>query len=95
MLATEMKKMVPVWETIPEREYAIYVPSPLLLLMATENGWEIVRVEMKRSPDQGGFTYVVTLQSDSKGQCQELSIPRNALVDKILEQRGPRVLYLR
>ena len=92
MLVETTKKMNHVWKTVPEPEYVTYIPSPLLLLMATENGWDIVKAELEPSSDQYGFVYLVTLKFRSDGQCQELVIPKSGLVEKILEQCGPEVI---
>ncbi len=93
MLATTTtQKMNIFWKTSPEPEFITYIPSPLLLLMATDNGWDIVKAELNPSQDQYGFVYLLTLECRSDGRCQELVVPKNALVDKILEQRGPEVI---
>ncbi len=92
MLAETNEKTKIVWNTVEEDGHATFIPSALLLLMAIDNGWDIVKVKLEPSCDQHGFVYLVTLHRDPEGQHQELIIPRSALVDKILEQYSPAII---
>ena len=89
MLANTNVKTDNVWKTMQEPGYATYIPSALLLLMAIDNGWDIVEVESVPSMDQLGFVYVVMLKCTSGGQNQKLIMPKSALVEKILAEHGP------
>ena len=90
MLANTIVKTENVWKKLQESGHATYIPSALLLLMAMDNGWEVVKAELVPSWDQLGFFYLVSLERCSDGQAQELIIPKSALVEKILEQHGTR-----
>ena len=94
MLAETIQKTEKVWKTVQEPEYSTYIPSLLLLVMATENGWDILKAELKPSYEQYGFVYLVTLKCQSNGQCQELVIPKSGLVEQILDQHTSASILL-
>ena len=86
-----MMKIENVWQSTPEKSYATYIPSALLLLMAIDNGWDIVKVESVPSWDQLGFVYLVSLKNSSQAgrTTSSLVLPKSALVEKILDENWP------
>lgn len=70
-----------------EPRWTTYLPSPLILQLVIENGWKVVKIELAPSEDQLGLVYLVTLRSAACQQDQQLVLPRNALVQKILEEQ--------
>ena len=94
MLPNMTLKMENVWKPTPETSYATYIPSALLLLMAIDNGWDIVKVESVPSWDQLGFVYLVSLKNAAQASITSgwLILPKNALVEKILEEHGSAII---
>lgn len=92
MLANANVKTENVWKAIQEPGYATYIPSAFLLLMAIDNGWDIVDAESVPSWDQLGFIYLVTLKGRSGGESQKLTMPKSALVEKILAEHLPTTI---
>jgi hypothetical protein len=56
----------------------------MLLYLILENGWKIVKVELASTEDQSGFVYRVTLNPGSHQECQQLILPKIALIEKML-----------
>jgi hypothetical protein len=75
-----------------ETGHAIFVPSPLLLLMAMDNGWKILQAEATEGHDQSGPTYQVTMRRLADGQTQKVNVPNIPLIQKILEQSGAAII---
>jgi hypothetical protein len=92
MLPNRTMKMENVWKTTQEPGYATNIPISLILLMALEDGWEAVKVEPVPSRGQIGSIYSITLKSHSSGQSQNLIMPKSALVEKLLDERGPKII---
>jgi hypothetical protein len=80
------------WQVSMGEGPATYIPSVLLLLMAIDNDWEIIKIRLEPSHDQHGFVYLVTLKIFPEGHSQELIIPKSALVEKIFEQNAPSMV---
>ncbi|MBI4732888.1 MAG: hypothetical protein HY781_12335 [Chloroflexi bacterium] len=75
------------WMTVQEPRVSSYVPnSYLLLLSALDNGWLIEEVELLPSWDQHGFIYLVTLYLNTSTHSQQIILPKNPLVDKLLAE---------
>jgi hypothetical protein len=75
------------WSSLQEPVCASKFPSAYLrLLSALENGWYILHTELDPSWDQTGFIYRVELQQKEQERTEELILPKNKLVDEILEQ---------
>jgi hypothetical protein len=88
MLATTKSKRENTWGIGQEARWTTYLPSPLILQLFLENGWKIARIELVPSEDQLGLVYLVTLQSDSRQPNRQVVLPRNSLVEKILEDHA-------
>jgi hypothetical protein len=88
MLATTLTNKDHSYEIGQEPSWSRYIPSPLFLLMAIDNGWKVARVELAPSQDQLGLVYHVTLKSDSFQPDQKIILPTNALVKKILAEHS-------
>ena len=88
MLTTTKTKRADAWKICQVTPLDIYIPSPLLLTLILENGWKIVGIELVPSEDQFGFVYLVTLNSDSRQQSQQLVLPRTRLIEKILDEQA-------
>jgi hypothetical protein len=93
MLPDTIMKIENVWKPTPEKGYSTYIPSALFLLIAIDNGWEIVKVESVPSWDQLGFVYLVSLKNPAQiGSASSwLVLPKSALVEKILEEHCLRL----
>ena len=77
---------VQMWTTIPETQIDSYAPNTYLrLLSALDNGWHIGKVELAPSWDQHGFVYLVTLHLHTSALSQQLIIPKNPLVENLLD----------
>jgi len=76
-------------ETAEPAGLTTYIPGALLLLMALDNGWDIVLVKPVAHWEPYGPVYLVTLRCHSDGKAQRLIIPKSALVAKIFEQYVP------
>ena len=75
------------WTTVQEPRTPAYVPnSYLLLLSALDSGWQISRVDLVSSWDQHGFIHLVTLRFAGRPDRQQLLLPRNPLVDSLLDE---------
>jgi hypothetical protein len=75
------------WTTVQEPRTPAYVPnSYLLLLSALDAGWKISRVDLVSSWDQHGFINLVTLRFGQRADRQQLLLPRNPLVDSLLDE---------
>lgn len=86
MLSANTNKGKNTWANGTPVGHATYVPSALLLLMAIDNGWEIVKVQPVASWENYGPVYLMTVRCNSGGGDQKLVIPRSALVDTIINQ---------
>jgi len=86
MLATAMTNKEHPMEIGQEPHWNTYVPSPLFLIMAIDNGWKVARIELTPSQDQRSLVYLVTLKSESFQPDQKVILPTNALVEKILAE---------
>jgi hypothetical protein len=86
MLANPTMKTINVSKTSWEPGITTFIPSTIFLLIAIENGWDIVNVELVPSWDQLGFAYLVTLRCRSDERSQKLFLPKNASVEKILDE---------
>jgi hypothetical protein len=86
MFATTMKTREKKLQIDQEPYLRTYIPSPLLLALFLENGWSVVKIELAPSEDQLGLVYLATLKSDPRQQTQQLILPRNSLIEKILEE---------
>jgi hypothetical protein len=86
MLATSQLKKASPRPIDPDPNLATFLPSPLLLQLVIENGWQVIRTELAPSQDQNGFVYLVTLKSASRLQSHQLVLPRTALIEKILAE---------
>jgi hypothetical protein len=74
------------WITIQEPRIKSSLPNSCsLLLSALDNGWHIGRVELVPSWDQHGLIYLVTLHRYASDHNQQLILPRNPLVDSLLD----------
>jgi hypothetical protein len=80
------------WGMYKKAGHATFIPSALLLLMAIDNGWDIVKAQPVVRWENQGPVYLVTVKCHSGGEEQKLVIPKNALVDKILEQHAPAMV---
>ncbi len=89
MLAETTLKIDQTWKTVELAEYATYIPAPLVLLMALDNGWEISKAKSIANWEPYGSVFLVTMRCHATGAAQHLAIPKNALVEKILEQHLP------
>lgn len=69
-----------------------YVPSVLFLIMALDNGWEIVHVVPAAVNEKSEPGYHVTLQIQPEGHCQELLVPHSKLIEKLFEQKVPQLV---
>jgi hypothetical protein len=75
------------WMTVQEPRVTSSAPnSYLLLLSALDNGWRPDKVELSPSWDQHGLVYLVTLSLYNTDHTQQLILPRNPLVDNLLEE---------
>ena len=88
MLPNATLKMENVWRTTQEPGYATYIPSALVLLMAIEDGWNVVKIEPVPVDGQLGSIYLVMLKSSLSRQSQKLIMPKSALIEKLLDERG-------
>jgi hypothetical protein len=71
---------------------ATFVPSFFLLYLFLENGWRIIKAELAATHDQTEFVYLVVLRSDTHLEIQQLILPKNEAIDKILaEQQYPTI----
>ncbi|HTX90755.1 MAG TPA: hypothetical protein VMC09_06020 [Anaerolineales bacterium] len=92
MVTTTISKMETVWNTFQEPRCAAYLPnSYMLLLSALDEGWKVTKAELAPSWDQHGFIYLVTLQRPASQQTQQLILPKNSLVAKLLHEYGATV----
>ncbi len=80
------------WGMYKQAGHATYIPSALLLLMAIDNGWDIVKAQPVARWENYGPVYLVTVKCVSGGDEQKLVIPKNALIEKILEQHAPAMV---
>ena len=90
MLSANTNNMKNPWAKGTPAGHATYVPSALLLLMAIDNGWEIVKVQPVTRWENYGPVYLMTVRCNTGGGDQKLVIPRSTLVDKIIEQHVPQ-----
>jgi len=75
------------WSSLQEPVCASKFPSAYLrLLSALDNDWQIVDVELRPTWDQTGFAYQVVLQQKFQHRIEELILPKNRLVDEVLER---------
>jgi hypothetical protein len=75
------------WTTIQEPRIPAFVPNAyLLLLSALDNGWHLKKAELLPSWDQHGFIYLVTLYLHNLDHMQQLILPKNPLVDNLLDE---------
>ncbi len=75
------------WSIMQQPCTASYVPnSYLLLLSALDNGWRIEQAALVPSWDQNGFLYLVTLRHHVTPVRQELILPKNQVVDDLLDE---------
>jgi hypothetical protein len=88
MLANTMSRKAASRKNEQEPRWTTYLPSPLILQLVLENGWYITRIELAPSEDQHGLVYLVTFRSDSCQQDQQMVLPRNPLIQKILEENA-------
>ena len=89
MLTTTLMKMENVWNTFQEPRCSTYLPnSYMLLLSAFDQGWKVIKVELAPSWDQYGFIYLVTLKRHPHQQTQQLIMPHNPIVAKLLQEYG-------
>lgn len=73
-----------IWATMQAPRCPAYVPnSYLLLLSALDTGWQIVRIELVPSWDQGGSIYRVTLCHRSHKLSQQIILPQNPTVENL------------
>jgi len=73
------------WMTIQEPRVSSCIPNSFLLLLAAlDIGWRIESVELQPSWDQHGLIYLVMLHSGNAGQRQQIIVPKNSLVDRLL-----------
>jgi hypothetical protein len=80
------------WGMSSKAGHATYIPSALLLLMAIDNGWDIVKAQPVERWENYGPVYLITVRCNSGGEEHNLVIPRSSLVDKILEQHAPAMV---
>ena len=92
MLATTIANKKHSLEIGQEARLNTYIPSPLFLLLAIENGWKIARIELVPSEDQSSLVYLVTLESESFQPDQKVILPTNALVKKILAEHSQKAV---
>ncbi len=92
MLAETKTRMQYIGKDAKETGPATFVPSPLLLLMAMDNGWKILQAEATEGRDQSGLTYRVTMRRLADGQTQKVNVPNIPLILKILEQSGAAII---
>jgi hypothetical protein len=92
MLAETKTTMQYIGKDVKETGHATFVPSPLLLLMAMDNGWKILQAEAMVARDQSGPTYRVTMRRLADGQTQMVNVPKIPLIQKILEQSGAAII---
>jgi hypothetical protein len=88
MAATAMTNKEHSLKISQEPGWTTYIPNPLFLLLVIENGWKVARAELAPSQDQLGLVYLVSLKSDFDGSVQEMILPTNALVKKILAEHS-------
>jgi len=75
------------WMTLQAPRTASFVPNAyLLLLSAMDNGWRLIKAELLPSWDQHGFIYRVTLSLFATDHTQQLILPKNPLVDTLLDE---------
>lgn len=75
------------WMTVQEPRISSYTPNAyLLLLSALDNGWQLSKAELLPSWDQHGFIYLVTLYLHTLDHSQQLILPKNPLVDGLLDE---------
>ena len=75
------------WMTVQESRVPSYLPnSYLLLLSALDNGWQVSKAELLPSWDQHGFVYLVTLYHHNQNHSQMLILPKNQLVESLLDE---------
>ena len=86
MLSTTMTDKKHSLDISQEPRWNTYIPSPFFLLLAIENGWKIVRIELAPSEDKRSLVYIVTLKSESSQPDQKVMLPTNAMVKKILAE---------
>jgi hypothetical protein len=72
-----------------EQGWATYIPSPLLLYILLENGWNIAGAQLAPSEDQQEFVYIVSLKSDYRSDIQRLILPATMLIGKIIHEHQP------
>jgi hypothetical protein len=73
-----------IWATMQEPRCPAYVPtSYLLLLSALDSGWQVARIELAPSWDQGGSIYLVTLCHHSHKLSQQIILPKNPIVERL------------
>ncbi len=78
-----------VWNTFQEPRCPTFLPTgSLLLLSALDNGWQLSKIEVKPSWDQYSFIYLLTLKHPANRQRQELILPKNPTVDRLLKEMG-------
>jgi hypothetical protein len=92
MLAETKTRIQHLGKDVKETGHTTYVPSPLLLLMAMDNGWKILHAEETEDRDQSGPTYGVTMRRLADGQTQKVNVPKIPLIQKILEQCGTLII---
>jgi hypothetical protein len=76
------------WNTLqePRCKNSSLPTSYLLLLSALDGGWQIDRIQLLPTWDQHGLVYLVILKHPSGHRQQELILPRNALVETLLDE---------
>jgi len=80
-------KITRTWTKAPETPFSAYVPhSYLSLLSLMDNGWQISGAELVPSWDQHGFVYLVSVYLDSHDISQKLILPKNRLLDELLDK---------
>ena len=89
MITTSKSTNQPNFGTDHEQGWATYIPSPLLLYMLLENGWNIAGTQLAPSEDQQEFVYIVSLKSDFRQELQQLILPASALIEKIIHEHKP------
>lgn len=88
MLATTMTLKENTRGNNQEPRWTTYLPSTLILCLALENGWKIAEVVLTVSENQSGLIYLVTLKSNSRQPDQHLVLPKNTLVEKMLDEHA-------
>jgi hypothetical protein len=84
-MLNQVTQSAQMWMTVQEPRVFSDIPNSFLLLLAAlDIGWRIEYMELHPSWDQHGLIYLVMLQSDIEDQHQQIIIPKNSLVDRLL-----------